>query len=42
MIEPKNIMYDAGKADALNLASRAPDMDGTAFIAEEDHIPAWS
>lgn len=42
MIEPKNIMYDAGKADALDLASRAPDMDGTAIIAEEDHIPAWS
>ena len=31
-----------GKADALDLARRAPDMDGTAIIAEEDHIPAWS
>ena len=31
-----------GKADALDLAKRAPDMDGTAIIAEEDHIPAWS
>ena len=31
-----------GKADALDLASRAPDMDGTAIIAEEDHIPAWN
>lgn len=31
-----------GKAAALNLAQRAPDMDGTALIAEQDHIPAWS
>lgn len=31
-----------GKADALDLAARASDMDGTAIIAEEDHIPAWS
>ena len=31
-----------GKADALDLAARAKDMDGTAIIAEEDHIPAWS
>ena len=31
-----------GRADALDLATRAPEMDGTAIIAEEDHIPAWS
>ena len=31
-----------GRADALDLAARAPEMDGTAIIAEEDHIPAWS
>ena len=31
-----------GRADALDLAGRAPDLDGTAIIAEEDHIPAWS
>lgn len=42
MIEPKNIMYEEGRRNALDLASRAPDMDGTAIIAEEDHIPAWS
>lgn len=30
-----------GKAAALNLAERAPEMDGTAIIAEEDHIPTW-
>ena len=42
MIDPKNIMYEAGKADALDLAARAPGMDGTAIIAEEEKVPAWS
>ena len=31
-----------GRADALDLAARAPEMDGTAIIAEEQKIPAWS
>ena len=31
-----------GKLAALDLIDRAPKMDGTAVIAEEDHIPAWS
>ena len=31
-----------GKADALNLAARAADMDGTAIIAEEAKIPEWN
>lgn len=31
-----------GRADALDLAARAPGMDGTAIIAEENHIPAFS
>lgn len=30
-----------GKAAALDLAARAPEMDGTSIIAEEDHIPAF-
>ena len=30
-----------GRADALGLAARAADLDGTAIIAEEDHIPLW-
>ena len=42
MIDPKNIMYEEGKRAALDLASRAKSMDGTAIIAEEDHIPAWN
>ena len=33
---------EQGKADALDLAARAPKMDGTAIIAEEQKIPAWS
>ena len=32
---------DRGRAAALNLAARAPEMDGTAIIAEQSHIPAW-
>ena len=31
-----------GRLAALDLAKRAPQMDGTAIIAEEDHVPAWS
>ena len=30
-----------GREAALDLAARAPDLDGTAIIAEEDHIPAF-
>lgn len=35
-------MRAQGRADALDLASRAPQMDGTTIIAEEDKVPAWS
>lgn len=31
-----------GRSAALELAGRASDLDGTALIAEEDHIPAWN
>ena len=31
-----------GRLAAQELAARAPQMDGTAIIAEEDHIPAWN
>lgn len=30
-----------GKAAALDLAARAPEMTSTAIIAEQEHIPAW-
>lgn len=36
-----NVMYAQGIADALNLRSRAKDMDGTAIIAEESKIPMF-
>lgn len=42
MIDPIIVMYNEGMRNALDLANRAKDMDGTAIIAEEDHIPAWS
>lgn len=42
MIDPKTIMFDEGRRDALELAGRAKDLDGTAIIAEEEKIPAWS
>lgn len=31
-----------GEADALDLGTRAPNMDGTAIIDEESKIPQWS
>lgn len=34
-------MYNQGKADALNLRSRAADMTGTEIIDEESKIPAF-
>jgi hypothetical protein len=41
MIDPKSIMFEEGRRDALELAGRAKDMDGTAIIGEEEKIPAW-
>ena len=38
----KAIMRRQGRSDALDLAARASQMDGTAIIAEESKIPAWS
>lgn len=35
-------MYEKGKADALDLRERSPELDGTAIIDEEEKIPAWS
>ena len=41
MIDPKRIMYEEGRRDALDLAIRAPQMDGTAIIAEEQKVPLF-
>ena len=35
----KDAMYAKGLADAADLQSRAPEMDGTALYAEEEKIP---
>lgn len=35
------LMKEKGKADALDLRSRAKDLDGTAIIAEESKIPRF-
>lgn len=37
----KDIMRKQGKTDALDLASRASTMDGTAIIAEEQKVPLF-
>ena len=42
MIDPKTVMYEEGRRQAQDLAARAPELDGTAIIAEEEKIPAWS
>lgn len=41
MIDPKSIMYQEGRRQALDLQTRAPEMTGTEIIAEEGHVPAW-
>ena len=41
MIDPKNIMYDEGRRNALALQERASGMTGTEIIAQEENIPAW-
>ena len=42
MIDPKTIMYDEGRRNALALQERASGMTGTEIIAQEENIPAWS
>ena len=42
MIEPKHIMYQEGRRQALSLQERSPRMTGTEIIAEEEHIPEWN
>lgn len=36
-----DVMRSQGRADALDLRSRAANMDGTAIIAEENKIPSF-
>lgn len=41
MIEPKKIMYQEGRRQALELQERSPNLTGTELNAEEDKIPAF-
>lgn len=41
MIDPKTVMYDEGRRQALALQERAPAMTGTEIIAQEGNVPAW-
>ena len=36
-----NALRTRGKVDAVDLRRRAPDMDGTALIAEEEKVPTF-
>ena len=42
MIDPKSVMYDEGRRNALALQEQAAGMTGTEIIAQEENIPAWS
>ena len=45
MTSKERVLYrerNRGRLAALDLASRASQMDGTSIIAQEDHLPAWS
>lgn len=41
MIDPKTVMYDEGRRQALALQAAAPGMTGTEIIAQEEKVPAW-
>lgn len=41
MIDPKTVMYDEGRRQALALQERAPAMTDTEIIAQESNVPAW-
>ena len=41
MIDPKRIMYEEGRRQALALQEQAPDMTGTEIIDQEGNVPAW-
>ena len=42
MIDPKTVMYAEGRRQALSLKERAPGMNGTEIIDQENNIPAWN
>lgn len=42
MTDLMQIMYEAGRRQALSLQAQAKDMTGTEIIAREGDIPAWN
>lgn len=40
--ERKKAMYNQGRADALDLQERAPEMSGTELNAEDEKIPSFA
>lgn len=41
MIDPKTVMYEEGRRQALSLKERAPDMTGTEIIQQENNVANW-
>ena len=41
MIDPKTVMYEEGRRQALYLQSRSPEMTGTELYAEDGNIPSF-
>lgn len=41
MIDPKTVMYEEGRRQALGLQDRSGGMNGTELYAEEDKIPSF-
>lgn len=41
MTDPKTVMYEEGRRQALTLQTQAPDMTGTEIIDQENNVPFW-
>lgn len=41
MIDPKTVMYEEGRRQALDLQSRSQEMTGTELYAEDGNIPSF-
>lgn len=42
MMDPRDVMYQEGRRQALALQERSPGLSGTELNAEDDNIPAFS
>ena len=41
MMDPKTVMYQEGRRQAMALQEQAPAMTGTEIVAQEGNVPAW-